>query len=169
MSTRLPAMTRLALAATAAAGLLAAALSVPPAVADDDHHGARRAVPLLPAYRDECGSCHLAYPPGMLPASAWHRQMDRLAKHYGSDASLDETTHKAIADWLAANAGDERRSRGAPPEDRITRTAWFVHEHDEVPAATWKRASVKSASQCNACHRQADQGDFDEDAVRIPR
>ena len=54
-------------------------------------------------------------------------------------------------------------------EDRITRAAWFVRQHDEVPAETWKRASIKSAANCSACHSRADQGDFDEDNVRIPR
>jgi hypothetical protein len=160
-------LARIAFAALAAAAV-AGAFAVRPAAADDDRQRLA-AVPLLPAYRDECGACHLAYPPGLLPADAWHRQMDSLAKHYGSDASLDEATHRTIAGWLAAHAGDARGRRAAPPEDRITRTAWFLDEHDEVPAGTWSRPSVKSPAQCNACHRQADQGDFDEHAVRIPR
>ena len=33
----------------------------------------------------------------------------------------------------------------------------------------WKRASVKSAAQCSACHTQAEQGRFDEQHLRIPR
>ena len=27
-----------------------------------------------------------------------------------------------------------------------------MHEHDEVGASVWKRASIKSASNCMACH-----------------
>ena len=38
-----------------------------------------------------------------------------------------------------------------------------------LPAATWQRPAVKSASNCAACHTRADQGDFDEHTVRIPR
>jgi mono/diheme cytochrome c family protein len=31
----------------------------------DDHHRDRTA--LLPVYKQECASCHVAYPPGLLP------------------------------------------------------------------------------------------------------
>ena len=51
---------------------------------------------------------------------------------------------------------------------RITETRWFVRKHDEVPRATWSRKSVGSAANCAACHRQAEQGIFNEDAIRIP-
>jgi len=126
-------------------------------------------VPLLPAYQQECAACHVAYPPGMLPAASWQRVMGNLSHHYGTDASLDPAAAKAISAWLSANAGTYKRVREEPPEDRITRSAWFVRKHDEVPAAAWKRPVVKSASNCAACHAQADQGDFNERNVRIPR
>jgi nitrate/TMAO reductase-like tetraheme cytochrome c subunit len=70
---------------------------------------------------------------------------------------------------LVANAGSYKRVREEPPQDRLTRSAWFARKHHEVDAAVWKRASVKSAAQCNACHTQADKGLFDEHQVRIPR
>ena len=52
---------------------------------------------------------------------------------------------------------------------RITETRWFVRKHDEVSQATWSRKSIGSAANCAACHRQAEQGVFDEDTVRIPK
>ena len=140
------------------------------ALADDDREGgSRRMGPLLPKYKQECAACHLAYPPGMLPAASWQRLMGNLPKHYGTDASLDAATVKELSTWLSANAGTYKRVREAPPQDRITRSAWFIRKHDEVPAATWKRASIKSAANCAACHTQADQGNFNEHDVRIPR
>jgi len=71
----------------------------------------------------------------------------------------------------SAFADDDHRRVSAtpPPEDRITRSAWFIRQHDDINAAVWKRASIKSASNCMACHAGADQGDFDEDRVRIPK
>jgi mono/diheme cytochrome c family protein len=137
------------------------------ALADDDRQTAR--VPLLPKYQQECSACHVAYPPGLLPKASWQRLMGNLPQHFGTDASLDPATQKELAAWLDAHAGTGKRASEAPPEDRITRTAWFIRKHDEVPAATWKRPAIKSASNCGACHTQADQGDFSESRVHIPR
>jgi hypothetical protein len=33
----------------------------------------------------------------------------------------------------------------------------------------FRRASIKSAANCTACHGGADQGNFSEHAVRIPK
>ncbi len=88
--------------------------------------------------------------------------MDNLPRHYGTDASLDPALTRKLSAWLDANAGTGKRAREQPPEDRITRSAWFVREHDEVRAATWKLPAVKSAANCSACHTQAEQGDFNE-------
>lgn len=149
-------------------GVAAAVLAAVVGAAWADDHRALR-VPALPQYRQECASCHVAYPPGLLPAASWQRLMNGLGRHFGTDASLDAAATKEIAVWLAANAGTSRRAREAPPQDRITRSAWFVREHDEVPAAAWQRPAVRSAANCTACHPQADQGDFDEHRVRLPR
>jgi Dihaem cytochrome c len=137
-------------------------------LADDD--GSRRTrVSPLPQYQQECAACHVTYPPGMLPAASWQRLMSNLPRHFGTDASLDAATVKTLSGWLAAHAGTDKRAREAPPEDRITRSAWFVREHDEVRAATWKLPAVKSAANCVACHPRADQGAFNERDIRIPR
>ena len=125
--------------------------------------------PILPTYKQECAACHTPYPPGMLPAASWQRVMRGLEHHYGTDASLEPAQVQQITAWLKANAGTYKRVREEPPEDRITRSAWFIREHREVEAAVWKRSSIKSAAQCSACHTQADVGRFDERQLRIPR
>jgi Dihaem cytochrome c len=137
------------------------------ASADGDSRAAK--LPLLPSYKAECAACHIAYPPGLLPAASWQRLMTQLPHHFGTDASLDAATVAALSTWLSAHAAEGRRATPPPAEDRITRSAWFTRKHDEVPAATWQRASIKSASNCMACHTGADRGDFNEHNVRIPR
>ncbi|MBI3156530.1 MAG: diheme cytochrome c [Burkholderiales bacterium] len=149
-----------------AAPLALLALLAAPAWAD----GERRArVPLDPSYVQECGSCHVAYPPALLPAASWQRLMGDLAHHFGSDASLDRELARKLTDWLVAHAASGRRAAQVPPQDRITRSAWFLREHDELPAATWQRPAIRSAANCGACHPRADRGEFDEHAIRIPR
>ena len=150
-----------------AAAAALAWLALAGAVHADDH--GRASVPLLPKYQQECGSCHVAYPPGMLPAASWKRLMQDLPQHFGTDASVDEVTARELSRWLAIHAGTTKRVSEAPPQDRITRSPWFLREHREVPPEAWKRASIKSPANCAACHQQAEQGDFDEHSVRIPR
>lgn len=147
--------------------LLAALTPTRTAIADDDQHARR--VPLLPKYQQECAACHLAYPPAMLPAASWQRLMNRLSNHYGTDASLDPKSVSEISHWLAGHAATRKRAREEPADDRITRSAWFVREHREISAATWKLPAVNSAANCGACHIRSEQGDFDEHNVRIPR
>jgi mono/diheme cytochrome c family protein len=149
------------------AAMLGLALLAAASATRADDHGPR--VPLLPAYQQECGACHVAYPPGLLGAASWQRLMANLPRHFGSDASLDAATATPIGRWLQANAGSGRRVSEAPPEDRITRGAWFQREHREVASATWKSNAVRSASNCAACHTQAEQGSYRERDIRVPR
>lgn len=121
------------------------------------------------AYTTECAACHTGYAPGMLPARSWARIMTGLDKHYGSDASLDPATVKELGNWLQANAGTYKRVAEEPPQDRITRSAWFERKHRKLDdPAVWKLASIKSAANCAACHTGADKGRFDDDNLKVP-
>ena len=135
-------------------------------------HGSLLPRSMPKAYVQECASCHTAYPPALLPAASWQRLMGGLKQHYGSDASLDPATVAQLSQWLQANAGTYKRVREgvseAPPQDRITRSAWFERKHREVDPQVWKHASVKTPANCVACHTGADRGDFDDDHLRFP-
>ena len=133
--------------------------------ADDAVHA-----PAFALYTQECGSCHMTYPTGLLPAASWQQIMRGLKTHYGLDASLDETSQLTLTTWLTAHAGTGKYAREAPKDQRITLSAWFVRKHraGEVPTAVWRRKSVGSPANCVACHADAERGDFNEDKVRIP-
>ena len=149
--------------------LLAAALGFAASGAAHADDGRWMPSSIPAAYTAECAACHTAYAPGMLPARSWQPIMAGLDKHYGSDASLDAATVKELSGWLQANAGTYKRTAEAPPEDRITRSAWFERKHRHVDdPAVWKLASVKSAAHCAACHTGADQGRFDDDNLKVP-
>lgn len=150
----------------AVTGVLLAALLLP-AQADS----ARPRLSLLPKYEQECAACHIAYPPGMLPAASWQGLMGRLDQHYGTDASLDAASVREIAQWLERQAGTYRRVAEPPPDHRITRSAWFLRKHraDEVPPELWRHPAVKSAANCAACHTHAAQGRFNERDIHLPR
>ena len=155
---------RSAFAAVAAFAALAL-LAMPSAHADGG-----RAMPrhVPPAYLQECAACHVAYPPGLLPAASWRRVMSGLEKHYGTDASLDPATVQQLNQWLQAYAGTYKRVSEKPPEDRITRSAWFERKHRKIEPAAWKLPSEKSAAHCAACHTGAEQRRFSEHGLRMP-
>jgi hypothetical protein len=145
--------------------LLGLLLALHPARADEG--GAR--VPPLPLYQAECAACHVAFPSHLLPAASWARLMGKLPQHFGTDASLDPASTQQLATWLQAHAATGRRAQDTPAEDRITRSAWFVREHDEVRPSLWKSAAVKSPANCAACHTRAAEGRFSEHEIRLPR
>lgn len=120
-------------------------------------------------WKAECGSCHLAYPPNLLPAPAWRRTLAGLDKHFGSDASIDARSAAEIGAFLERNAAAGRKRGTDSGTLRISETPWFRRKHDEVAASTWKNPKVQTAANCAACHAGAERGDFDEHAVRIPR
>ena len=136
-------------------------------------HADNYSLPKNAAFEEECASCHMAYPPQMLDANSWRAVMNGLSKHFGSDASIDETRRIAITDFLVAHSGgrktgDTRDAQGKPLL-RITETARFDKKHREIAAATWQRASIKSPANCTACHVQAAAGDYNERSIRIPK
>ena len=120
-------------------------------------------------FQQECTGCHIAYPPRFLPAESWRKMMSGLDKHFGSDASLDARDNKEITDFLVANASERGDADGAPL--KISETRWFKREHDaeEISPSVWKNPKVKSPSNCGACHTQAEQGDFSERNIRMPK
>lgn len=131
------------------------------------------------AYRQECSSCHFLYQPGLLPARSWERLMGEADRHFGEDLALDEATVKELTAYLAANGADRqtnKRSRriaasispSAAPL-RITEVPYMVKEHGEISKQTFSRPSIKTFSNCGACHTKGAEGNFEEDFVRIPK
>ena len=159
------------LAATVAAGgagvaLLAArpGLGVPPARLD-------------PTYVADCGACHMAYPPELLPAPSWSAIMADLSHHFGEDASLGPRDTAAIAAWLRANAATRwdtlpahlfRTVDPAKPT-LITATPAWRRLHRAIPAAVFRQQPVVSAANCGACHRDAASGRFAPQQIVLPR
>lgn len=120
------------------------------------------------SYEAECASCHMAYPPALLSQQSWKNVMSGLSKHFGTDASLDSKTQTEMTTWLLQNATTRQKYSETAPENRITKTSWFIRKHDEVRADVWNRSSIKSPANCGACHIDAAKGIFSENNIRIP-
>jgi len=143
---------------------------------DDDHDSerssARHPTPVNSAlYKEECGSCHMAYPPGLLPTGSWQKIMGTLSNHFGENAELGSAKQNEITQYLQRNSAASARSRRAPASQvlRISQQASFQHHHREIPARlTTANPAVKSLSNCAACHPRAEQGSFREREISIP-
>lgn len=160
------------------------ALTLIQAAADDyKHHGKHGDRGLNAAvnqlYKETCGGCHLAYPPGLLPAGSWRRIVDGQSDHFEEDLGLSQADKRELLKFLEANAADTSSAKlsrkimkslaGQKPL-RITQIAYIIHKHedDDVPRGAFQRKSVGGFANCVACHPGAAYGDFDDDRVRIP-
>lgn len=167
------------LSLTGAASLLLAAGIV---MADDDWGWSRRGPDVAPVnnelYLNECGSCHFAYQPGLLPARSWRKLMGSLADHFGENAELDSETQKQLTDYLTMHAAETSntrrsakilRSLGKETPLRITEVPYIHYKHREIPMRLIRdNAKVRSLSNCAACHTRADSGSYAEREIVIP-
>lgn len=137
--------------------------------------------PRLPdnaTWRAECASCHLAYHPTLLPARSWERMLGGQADHFGEDLALDADTLQEVRDFLLANAAESLLSepawkiaRTTPAGEaplRITETPYWQRKHRNIPEAVWSRPDVKGKGNCAACHLDANEGTYEDGAMRVP-
>ena len=125
--------------------------------------------PLPPAYVEECGSCHVAFPARMLDAASWSAVVGGLEQHFGVDASVDPKTLEPIRAYLASGARSKPTAADGKPLLRITETRWFRHEHDEVPSRLRTGPDAVKSADCGACHPQAAAGSYSERSLRLPK
>ncbi|MFC1749761.1 diheme cytochrome c [Pseudomonadota bacterium] len=170
------------IATTLTGSLLISAL----AMGDDDedkYRWGRSSLDVAPVtnqlYNEECGDCHMAYQPGLLPARSWKKLMHNLENHFDENAELDAETQAELALYLMENAADKanyKRSRSITrslDQDetplRISTTRYFIRKHDELPKRLVEgNPEVKTFSRCEVCHTDADKGSYNEHQVRIP-
>jgi cytochrome b len=127
-------------------------------------------------YRKECGACHYAFNPSLLPAASWAGLMTGLREHFGEDASLGDATTRNLATWLVSNAAETfdtesaNRFREVAPDDpfRITAVPYWVRKHAGIAPEVFARTSVRGKTNCHACHRDARSGRYDDQAIAIP-
>ena len=133
------------------------------------HAGEHRYDPGPAVYRDECGSCHVAYPAALLQPAQWNVILGRLDRHFGVNASLDATATQQITAYVGAAAKPASAANITRPElPRISTQPWFLKEHREWSRGT-SGGKAKPMSDCAACHTQATQGDFSESSLRLTR
>lgn len=132
-----------------------------------------------PQWREECGSCHLAFHPNLLPARSWRKLMAEQDRHFGADLALDAQTRQALLAFMESHAAENSTTEaafkinrslknGATPL-RITETPYWIKKHKGITESDWRLPQVKSKANCAACHQDAEAGTFEDAAMRIPK
>jgi cytochrome b len=127
-------------------------------------------------YRTECGACHWAFHPSLLPKSSWEQLVAQLDQHFGEDASLPADKKDEIGRYLAIYSADSwdteaaNRFRLVSATDpmRITKTSYWVAKHRQIDPKIFQSPAVKSSSNCIACHKDAGTGRFDDQRIEMP-
>ncbi|WP_299981208.1 diheme cytochrome c [Desulfobacula sp.] len=149
---------------------------------DDDHDDDHESKYLTPVnnetFKQECGACHFAYQPGLLPAGSWGKILSNLPAHFGEEVSLDQESKNIINEYLQSTAAENSsakrarkilKSLGEKTPLRITKTPYIQEKHHELDSNIFSRQSIGSPSNCIACHPTAEQGNYDDDFVKIPK
>ncbi len=139
-------------------------------------------------YQSECGACHFAYLPGMLPARSWDALLTKSNEHFGETLSLDPENLRHIRTFLTANAADRSDRLGSEtflrrlPEQstplRITNLPAFKGYHFSVlykmglerglhSVRDLSPNAVKAVLNCNTCHEGAEAGSFAQREIVI--
>jgi len=131
-----------------------------------------------PTWSSECGDCHVAYHPSLLPARSWAKLLAHQDDHFGEDLALEPDTLKVLAKFAAAHSADAHESEPARKIDasirpgdtplRITATPYWRAKHDHIPKRAWKLAEIGSKGNCAACHADAKGGGFEDSGMRLP-
>jgi len=132
-------------------------------------------------YNEECGSCHFAYQPGLLPRRSWNKLMDNqsLKEHFGEDISYeDKEILTKITTYLESNAADISNYRRSVKINnsidlkntpiRISSIPYIKRKHHELPLKIIKQEMVGYLGNCTACHNSAKSGNYDEHTVTVP-
>jgi cytochrome b len=131
------------------------------------------ALAMDPQWQHECGSCHLAFHPSLLPARSWQAMLTEQ-DHFGEDLALDAKVVASLSSFAAAHSAEHAETPAAwriasrtPASStplRITEISYWKGRHAGVTDEDWKR--VKKID-CGGCHLDAELGTFEPGAIHI--
>ena len=129
-------------------------------------------------YTNECGACHFAYQPGLLPADSWRKMMGNLENHFGTDATVSQEDFVSLSNYLEQNSAEKnmhykRSSRivnslRGRVANSISETPYIIEKHEDIRPSLITQKEVKGLFNCKACHITAQTGSYSDDDVRIP-
>jgi cytochrome b len=128
----------------------------------------------LDAWNKECGGCHLAYHPSILPARSWDALLREQHAHFGEDLDLDDDTVRVLHDYATVQAAESHATPLAWKIDsttpaqaillRVTDAGYWKRRHAQLGEDDWSRTKRFA---CDGCHLDAAAGSFLPGAIRV--
>ena len=126
-------------------------------------------------FDEQCGACHLAFPPSLAPVATWNAILADLKHHFGADASLSDDQVMQIRFWLDSNSAEHwdtlpshvLRVPAADGSLRITDTPGWRRIHRNIPADVFSPKRLRP-SDCASCHADAASGMFAPQDIDVP-
>ncbi len=128
-----------------------------------------------------CVDCHFVYQAEFLPKRSWEKmfQPNELANHFGKKVELSSELRKKFLDYYLKNSCDSADSKAKIKINesiestdiplQITKVPYITSKHEDLKKEIFSQKDVKTASNCTACHRDADKdGNFDKEDVKVP-
>lgn len=129
-------------------------------------------------WQEACGECHLAYHPSLLPARSWQLMLAEQENHFEENLYLEQEDVIELQTFAVENAAENhltevawKNNRSISPEQvllRITEIEYWTTKHQNIKSEIWQHSKVNFKGNCVACHLDAEQGTFEDAAMRLP-
>jgi mono/diheme cytochrome c family protein len=105
-------------------------------------------------YLDNCATCHLALPPGVLPSETWQNLLQETQQHYGTKLPRIITpTLLLMWDYLRTYSRPQLEKEAVPYRVTESRYLKALHPRVNLPQPT-------TLSSCLTCHPGAEKYNF---------
>lgn len=128
-----------------------------------------------PLFVKECASCHILYPPNLLPKKSWETMMGNLENHFGDDASIPEESNQNILAFLLENSAETSTTKaswkflssiGDKDIIALTKTKFWEKKHRDIPKELFEHKEIKSKANCKACHSDIEKGLIENENIK---
>ncbi|MEQ1695879.1 MAG: cytochrome b/b6 domain-containing protein [Hyphomicrobiaceae bacterium] len=132
--------------------------------------------PLDSVYMKECSACHSPHHPSLATAAVWSKILDRLADHFGDNATLEPAQVEHLRAYLTANSASAWDTKaayvvgypGTTSSLRITQSPGWKSIHRDIQDAAFTSKAVNGKLNCAACHADSNLGQFKPRAIAFP-
>ena len=114
-----------------------------------------------PQFAKECAECHNLFSPNFMTKKMWKVALEDKNEHFKKDLTKDVPHFESIKKYILKNSAETSeteisqgivQSTKGKNKYRITKTKYWKDLHKKIPRSAYKKETIKSKSNCQACH-----------------